>query len=186
MLEYKCDICGKIVAEAEHQGCGVHKSIAGAWDISINFDRRCEGEYCNGGNHMLVCDDCLERIKKLPWEEFTKIDDAVTSTLMVKAMAVTGHFDNVNPMMGLPSPVGFPPEPDEKYRLKNMLSVFVDAIKPEALDKANKVIEKLKNLGAAAYAKLFDKLDDYIDKNAKKLLEEKKDDNDTGDDPENG
>jgi len=192
MLEYKCDICDKVVAEAEHQGCGVHKSIAGAWDISINFDRRCEGEYCNGGNHMLVCDDCLERIKKLPWEEFTKIDaevyeayDAVTSTLMVKAMAVTGHFNNVERMQGLgpyvEKPLGVP---DARSEFKHTLLGMVDGLHPDAFEKGVAVVKKLVKLGGKAHVKMFEKLEEFIENKAKKLFGVEADGNDDVEKPE--
>jgi len=185
MLEYKCDICEKVVAEGEHQGCGVHKSIAGAWDISINFDRRCEGEYCNDHNRMLVCDECIERISKLAWEEFTKIDDAVTSTLMVKAMAVTGHFNNVEHMQGLgcyvEKPLGVP---DARSEFKHTLLGMVDGLHPDAFEKGVAVIKKLVKLGGKAHVKMFEKLEEFIENKAKKLFGVETDGNDDPEKPE--
>jgi len=156
MVEYKCDFCGKVIGVADtHCGFCSCNGTVGAWDISINSGRKAKGKYfMNDYNSMLTCDDCIERAKKTPWDEFTTIDDKMASSLMLKALAVTGYFDKVSPMPKI--------QDSDREELEHGVMEFIEHLHLDVVKTAMEVKKRMSKLNEEDRKQMLKKLDNLV------------------------
>jgi len=167
MLEYKCDFCDKVVSRQKgHVFLGDSEEEpkpywSASATTSFHGDRR-YGVLVEPGSEMIICEECIERIKNTP-EAQRKGDE-----IIIGAMILTGKFKKkTDPFVGQSFPSG---EDEEKQDFKRILLNLVDTIPDGKLAGLKERVQKIQKIGLQKLSEEFfsfiDKRFDEIEKNA--------------------